>query len=199
MFKIPHQTGELQGARGARRALGDDRTRLHLQCRRRKAASLRRVAARRSPIRWFARSAPTSRRKLAQRGDAMTDYVAERAQSAGDRAGKPATPQFLHKASRITTWPNLIRCGACARRATATLRDWAGTRSGNARDMILRIIGYLFGIGAVFFLLIARCIAWYVSNLAGGPAGLRRPRQIRAAGDDAHPRGRRPARRRIRA
>jgi penicillin-binding protein 1A len=32
--------------------------------------------------------------------------------------------------------------------------------------MILRIFGYLFGIGAVFFLLIAGAIAWYVSGLA---------------------------------
>jgi penicillin-binding protein 1A len=32
--------------------------------------------------------------------------------------------------------------------------------------MILRIIGYLFGIGAVFFLVIATAVAWYVSHLA---------------------------------
>ncbi len=32
--------------------------------------------------------------------------------------------------------------------------------------MILRIFGYLFGIGAVFFLLVAGAIAWYVSGLA---------------------------------
>lgn len=32
--------------------------------------------------------------------------------------------------------------------------------------MILRIFGYLFGIGAVFFLLIAGAVAWYVSGLA---------------------------------
>jgi penicillin-binding protein 1A len=32
--------------------------------------------------------------------------------------------------------------------------------------MMVRIIGYLFGIGAVFFLVIATGIAWYVSNLA---------------------------------
>jgi penicillin-binding protein 1A len=32
--------------------------------------------------------------------------------------------------------------------------------------MILRIVGYLFGIGAVFFLLVAGAIAWYVSGLA---------------------------------
>ena len=32
--------------------------------------------------------------------------------------------------------------------------------------MILRIFGYLFGIGAVFFLLIAGALAWYVSGLA---------------------------------
>ncbi len=34
--------------------------------------------------------------------------------------------------------------------------------------MILRLIGYLFGIGAVFFLVIAAGIAWYVSNLTQG-------------------------------
>ena len=34
--------------------------------------------------------------------------------------------------------------------------------------MILRIIGYLFGIGAVFFLVVATGIAWYVSDLARG-------------------------------
>jgi penicillin-binding protein 1A len=34
--------------------------------------------------------------------------------------------------------------------------------------MILRFIGYLFGIGAVFFLLIATGIAWYVSDLTQG-------------------------------
>jgi penicillin-binding protein 1A len=34
--------------------------------------------------------------------------------------------------------------------------------------MILRFIGYLFGIGAVFFLVIASGIAWYVSDLARG-------------------------------
>ncbi len=32
--------------------------------------------------------------------------------------------------------------------------------------MILRIIGYVFGIGAVFFLVIATGLAWYVSTLA---------------------------------
>lgn len=32
--------------------------------------------------------------------------------------------------------------------------------------MILRIFGYLFGIGAVFFLLVAGAVAWYVSGLA---------------------------------
>ena len=32
--------------------------------------------------------------------------------------------------------------------------------------MILRIIGYIFGIAAVFFLVIATGIAWFVSNLA---------------------------------
>jgi len=32
--------------------------------------------------------------------------------------------------------------------------------------MILRIFGYLFGIGAVFFLLVAGAIAWYVSGLS---------------------------------
>jgi penicillin-binding protein 1A len=32
--------------------------------------------------------------------------------------------------------------------------------------MIFRIFGYLFGVGAVFFLLIAGAIAWYVSGLA---------------------------------
>jgi penicillin-binding protein 1A len=34
--------------------------------------------------------------------------------------------------------------------------------------MILRIIGYIFGIGAVFFLVIATGIAWYVSDLTRG-------------------------------
>ena len=37
---------------------------------------------------------------------------------------------------------------------------------GNARNMILRIIGYLFGIGAVLFLVAATGVAWFVSGLA---------------------------------
>ena len=32
--------------------------------------------------------------------------------------------------------------------------------------MILRIFGYLFGIGAVLFLVVATGIAWFVSDLA---------------------------------
>ncbi len=34
--------------------------------------------------------------------------------------------------------------------------------------MFLRLIGYLFGIGAVFFLVVAAGVAWYVSGLTGG-------------------------------
>ncbi|MCX5515236.1 penicillin-binding protein [Kaistia algarum] len=34
--------------------------------------------------------------------------------------------------------------------------------------MFLRLIGYLFGIGAVFFLVVAAGVAWYVSSLTGG-------------------------------
>ena len=34
--------------------------------------------------------------------------------------------------------------------------------------MFLRLIGYLFGIGAVFFLAVAAGVAWYVSGLTGG-------------------------------
>lgn len=34
--------------------------------------------------------------------------------------------------------------------------------------MFLRLIGYLFGIGAVFFLVVAAGLAWYVSGLTGG-------------------------------
>jgi len=34
--------------------------------------------------------------------------------------------------------------------------------------MFLRLIGYIFGIGAVFFLVVAAGVAWYVSGLTGG-------------------------------
>ena len=44
--------------------------------------------------------------------------------------------------------------------------DDARERPGNARIMLLRIFGYLFGIGAVLFLVAATGIAWFVSGLA---------------------------------
>ena len=46
MFKVPHQTGGLQGSRGARRAVGADRTRLPVEQERRKAAAVGRMAGR---------------------------------------------------------------------------------------------------------------------------------------------------------
>ena len=64
--------------------------------------------------------------------------------------------------------------------------------------MILRLIGYLFGIGAVFFLVLAAGHRLVRLGPGRGPAGLRRARRIRAAGDDPRPRRRRPADRRIR-
>ena len=33
--------------------------------------------------------------------------------------------------------------------------------------MMLRIVGYLFGIGAALFLLVSIAVAWYVSGLVG--------------------------------
>ena len=39
-------------------------------------------------------------------------------------------------------------------------------RNWNAIAMFLRLVGYLFGIGAVFFLAIAAALAWYISDIS---------------------------------
>ncbi len=91
--------------------------------------------------------------------------VAERSRDGATWRRKPGRPTLITKAPDLrhsTNHPYTERIGFRRIRDA----DDADRRPGNAHDMILRIIGYLFGIGAVFFLVIATGLAWYVSNLA---------------------------------
>jgi len=66
------------------------------------------------------------------------------------------------EARALVSPQSLQKNGAIASRAAAAPRD---ERPEGGTRMILRIVGYLFGIGAVLFLAVAAGVAWYVSDL----------------------------------
>src|SRR5690606_18876256 len=103
----------------------------------------------------------TSISRSSWRSGAANEPVAQRARRARLPTELPARRSFS------TNLPNLrqSRTPSYARRDRGAVKGLRAP-SGTARNMILRIFGYLFGIGAVFFLLIAGAIAWYVSGLA---------------------------------
>ena len=198
--KKPHRRGGLQGAARPRRALGPRRARLSVEPAGSRPPHLRRLAGPRRPPRWRRRSTSSSRTRVANQGPATRRAPQFHHRCRVERAGRRRWRRRDSSANRaVGIGPARRHERPKSRRTQTGFRRTDGTRTGVSYGMrfVLRFFGFLFSVGAIFFLIGAVGAGLRLLEILAGPARPRAARQVRAAGDDPRPRRRRQPARRI--